>query len=194
MPLLTKNLVMDSLVDLIRIYDDAIDSKICSKLIDIFENNSEKHEKIVNDRKPNFTQLNLTAFSKESDEINSIHQYLIKKTFEYKKNYYQFIDDRCFPDQHAFEQFRIKKYNNDGEDAFDCHVDVKDYASSRRYLSFLWYLNDVEEGGETVFKDIEIKPEIGKLVMFPPLWMYPHIGKPPISNVKYILTTYLHYK
>ena len=185
---------MDSLNNLIRVYDNVLDADTCSSLLDIFNQFSDSQEVIKNDRKPNFTQLNLTLLSKDSEEVGFIHQHLIKKTFEYKKEYYKFIDERCFPEQHAFEQFRIKKYNNDGEDAFDCHVDVKDYSTARRYLSFLWYLNDVAEGGETVFKDLTIKPELGKLVIFPPLWMFPHIGKPPISNEKYILTTYLHYK
>jgi hypothetical protein len=30
--------------------------------------------------------------------------------------------------------------------------------------------------------------------MFPPLWMFPHKGESPISNPKYIISTYLHYK
>jgi hypothetical protein len=185
---------MDNLIDFIRIYENALDPDICSKLIGIFDQLSDKQERIENDRKPNFTQFNLTSISKESDELNDIHQHLIKKTFEYKKDYYQFIDGRCFPEQNAFEQFRIKKYNNDGNDAFDCHVDVMDHPSARRFLSFMWYLNDVDEGGETIFKDLTINPQVGKLVMFPPLWMFPHKGCAPISNTKYILTTYLHYK
>jgi prolyl 4-hydroxylase len=185
---------MDSLVDLIRVYDDALDLEICQNLVNQFELLSDKHDRVENDRKPNFTQINLTSISKESESLGSVHQYLIKKTFEYKKDYYKFIDERCFPDEHAFEQFRIKRYENDGNDAFDCHVDVKDYSSARRYLAFLWYLNDVEEGGETVFKEIVIKPKAGKLIVFPPMWMYPHSGKPPITNRKYILSTYLHYK
>ena len=28
---------------------------------------------------------------------------------------------------------------------FDTHVDVQDHASARRFLSFMWYLNDVPE-------------------------------------------------
>jgi hypothetical protein len=58
----------------------------------------------------------------------------------------------------------------------------------------MWYLNDVEEGGETVFEGFIIKPKIGSMLVFPPLWLFPHRGNPPISNTKYILSTYLHYK
>ena len=102
--------------------------------------------------------------------------------------------NKVFPTSHAFEEFRIKRYNVGGSERFDTHVDVLDYSTAKRFLSFFWYLNDVEEGGETVFKDLKIKPSKGKLVIFPPLWMYPHKGNPPISGSKYILSTYLHYK
>ena len=185
---------MVELSDLIRVYDNAIENGVCEKLIEIFESLKDKHERIDNERKPNFTQLNLTEIHQQSEEISRIHQILIKKTLEYKKDYYTFIDEKYFPQTNAFEQFRIKRYLNDGNDAFDCHVDVMDHPSARRFLSFFWYLNTVDEGGETVFNDLVIKPEVGKLIVFPPMWMFPHYGKSPVSNNKYIISTYLHYK
>ena len=59
-----------------------------------------------------------------------------------------------------------------------------------------FYLNTVEEGGETSFPNLEmkIKPKQGSVLCFPPLWMYPHLGEQPISNDKYIIGTYLHYQ
>ena len=76
-------------------------------------------------------------------------------------------------------------------DYINHHVDR---ASGVRILTVFLYLNDVEEGGETVFDNLEIKPKQGTLVVFPPLWMFPHRGNPPISGTKYLLSTYLHYK
>jgi len=194
MKLQIKNLVMDRLVDLIKVYDNALDSNVCEYLIELFENKEDVHERLENNRKPNFTQINLTEISEESPDVQDAHSIVLKSVLRYKKDYYSFIDERCFPESHTFEQFRIKKYNADGNDAFDTHVDVTDYDSSRRFLSFLFYLNDVNDGGETVFKEKIIKPKTGKLIIFPPLWMYPHYGKEPVSNTKYILSTYLHYK
>ena len=56
-----------------------------------------------------------------------------------------------------------------------------------------WYLNDVEDGGETEFcGDFTIRPEVGKLIFFPASWCYPHRGKMPISGDKYIITGWLH--
>jgi hypothetical protein len=185
---------MDLLVDLIKVYDNALDSSICEYLVDLFDNQQDIHERLENNRKPNFTQINFTEISKNSLDIKDAHNIVLKSVLNYKEDYYSFIDKRCFPESNAFEQLRIKKYNTDGNDAFDPHVDVTDHESSRRFLSFLFYLNDVSEGGETVFKDKTIKPQSGRLVVFPPMWMYPHCGKEPVSNPKYILSTYLHYK
>ncbi len=187
---------MDRLVDLIKVYDDALSNNACDYLINIFNNSVDHHEEIKNDRKPNFTQYNLTSnIDHENDiEKSKHHKSLIRDVYRYRDQYYDFIYKKCFPSSHAFEQFRIKRYNTGGNDAFDTHVDVTDHESSRRFLSFMWYLNDVDTGGETVFKDFSITPKKGRLVIFPPLWMYPHMGKEPVSNTKYILTTYLHYR
>jgi len=185
---------MVELTDLVVEYENALDPDICNFLVSLFDQVSNLHERIENNGRPNFTQFNLTENSKATDELNSIHNHVIKKTFEYKDKYYELIDKRVFPESHAFEQFRIKKYNPGGSDMFNTHVDVQDYASARRFLSFMWYLNDVDAGGKTVFSGLNIEPKRGKLVVFPPLWMFPHKGEPPMSGPKYILTTYLHYK
>lgn len=185
---------MVELNDLIHVYENALEPDICDFLIALFEQSVDNQERHDNEGKPNFIQFNLTENREISQEVNQVHNHIIKKVFEYRDKYYEFIDDRVFPKDHAFEQFRIKKYNPGGEDRFDTHVDVVDYGTSRRFLSFLWYLNDVESGGNTVFKDLSISPKRGTLMMFPPLWMYPHRGEPPISGPKYIMSAYLHYK
>lgn len=189
-----SNSLMVELNDLIKIHDNALEPEICDYLISLFEQSSDKHERIENDSKPNFTQFNFTENRNLLTETNEIHNLIIKKVFEYRDLYYEFIDKRVFPEEHAFEQFRIKRYNPGGDDWFDTHVDVTNHESSRRFLSFMWYLNDVETGGNTIFDGMMIKPKRGTLVIFPPLWMYPHRGEPPLSGPKYIMSAYLHYK
>jgi len=185
---------MVELSNLIKVYDNSLEDAVCSDLIDKFEGLKEYHQRIDNNRKPNFTQLNLTELCKNDNDLNTIHQILVSKTLTYKNEYSKFFNEVCFPDEYFFEQFRIKRYLNDGNDVFEYHIDVTDHLSAKRFLSFMWYLNDVDKGGETVFNELVIKPKIGRLVIFPPLWMFPHMGKPPISGNKYIISTYLHYK
>lgn len=99
-----------------------------------------------------------------------------------------------FPMKSALEQFRVKRYRAGSDDRFDKHVDVGDHQSARRFLSMFWYLNDISEGGETVFENgPTIKPKAGRLIMFPPLWLFPHEGKRTISDDKFIVSSYTHY-
>lgn len=76
-------------------------------------------------------------------------------------------------------------YHND----FQVNIENKSY----RAITYLWYLNNVEEGGETVFfGDYKIQPKVGKLIFFPASWCYPHTGKIPLSSNKYIITGWLY--
>lgn len=86
----------------------------------------------------------------------------------------------------------LKRYRAGGQDSFQLHFDSINEVANR-YLVMLWYLNDVEEGGETRFPqlDVAVRPRAGRLLVFPPYWMYQHEGLPPGSGEKYILSTYL---
>ena len=134
---------MVELNDLIHVYENNLEPDICDFLISLFEQVPDKHERHDNEGKPNFTQFNLTEYRELSPEVNQVHSHIIRKIFECRDRYYEFIDQRVFPQEHALEQFRVKKYNPGGEDRFDTHVDVIDYASARRFLSFMWYLTGV---------------------------------------------------
>jgi hypothetical protein len=67
---------------------------------------------------------------------------------------------------------------------------------SQRQLVAVWYLNDVPgPGGETEFalQDVKVRPEEGKLVLFPPFWTHIHRGVTLEQGVKYIATTWVCY-
>jgi len=74
------------------------------------------------------------------------------------------------------------------------HVDGGPGAFSERQLVAIWYLNDVPgPGGETEFplQAVAIRPEQGKLVLFPPFWTHVHRGVTLETGVKYIATTWI---
>lgn len=60
----------------------------------------------------------------------------------------------------------------------------------QRLLTWILYLNDVQEGGETEFlyQHMRVKPEQGTLVIWPAAFTHTHRGNPPLSNEKYIVT------
>jgi len=85
-----------------------------------------------------------------------------------------------WPEKPLAEEIRLKRYLPDGRDAFPPHVDVMDDGDSRRFVTAILYLNQ-PGGGETVFPglDVSVPPAPGRLVVFPPLWLFPHAGLPP---------------
>jgi hypothetical protein len=93
-----------------------------------------------------------------------------------------------------YNVFQIQKYDKGVGHYQAWHID-KDYAwpfRNREYV-YMFYLNDVDEGGETQFLycDVSIKPVKGTLVYFPTNFPFVHRGKMPISNDKYIVTGWI---
>lgn len=74
------------------------------------------------------------------------------------------------------------------------HIDSGSHEFSQRQLVAIWYLNDVKgPGGETEFRfqEVKIKPQLGKLILFPPFWTHEHRGVTLEQGVKYIATTWV---
>lgn len=69
-------------------------------------------------------------------------------------------------------------------------------SSLHRVLLFMYYLNDVREGGETEFyyQQRKLSPKKGQLVFAPSGFSHTHKGHVPTSNDKYILTSWVLFK
>ena len=65
-----------------------------------------------------------------------------------------------------------------------------------RVLLFMFYLNDVSEGGETEFyyQKLKIAPKAGRMVIAPASFTHTHRGNMPISNDKYIATSWVMFQ
>lgn len=176
------------LSQLIRVYDEALPADFCDRTVRAFDRTrgaTQRHDvlrqfdELVIDGSPEWAESNL----------------LLEKAKDHWLARYQADVPGRFPDQHDHEAFRLKRYQAGREDRFDEHVDAYDRVSGKRFLVCFWYLNDVEEGGETLFTDLDIKVRArrGRLIMFPPYWMYAHAGLTPLSGNKYIISTYFLY-
>ena len=187
----------------IKVYDDAIDEVSCKTLIEKFEDSHEYFQtvhEVDGENSISFEQITLV----EHEEWQSVQNGMLELFQDYIMHYK--IDckvfDKMWPETYGYEAIRMKRYLANDYDRFDPHVDVLNSETSRRFLSFFIYLNDVDEGGETEFINInkpgtyiplKIKPRRGQLLMFPPLWMYYHAGLKPVSNSKYLINSYCHY-
>lgn len=78
---------------------------------------------------------------------------------------------------------------------FNWHYDQTAETKDRRILAGLLYLKTVASGGHTQFlhQNLDVKPEAGKIVLFPPFWTHIHRGVTPASGVKYVLSFFWIY-
>ena len=190
--------------NLIRVYDDVIDEESCQKLIEKFESFEDRLEEVYQEdegEKIAFKQLQLVKFK----EWESVQQGMLELFQDYIVRYKMDcnIKNKQWPTEYGYEAIRMKRYLNNDSDRFDPHVDVLDYDTSRRFLAFFIYVNDVEVGGETKFLSLykpgtyvpfTVTPKRGRLLMFPPMWPWVHAGRKPVSGMKYLLNSYCHYE
>lgn len=177
----------------VQVFDGALTAEFCAQMVESFDRMDQYHVPHGRGYRRGlegsaWTELNITPLADAG-----FKGFFLKQIDEYLQRYNeQLALPIAIPARPRIEDLRIKRYRVGADEKFEPHFDSMD-DKANRYLVFLWYLNDVAEGGETEFLNLGIKvaPRAGRLLMFPPYWMFQHAGLAPVSNDKYIVSTYL---
>ncbi len=174
--------------------ENSLSHPICKEIIERFENQQNKRDGCtyagINKSVKDTTDFHLSEDKEKWVDIDKVlFNELNKAIFKYLQKVNKEI--AILPNIELSDKgFQIQKYfKNQGFYIF--HTDFHIYKDENRHrvLTYLWYLNTIKEGGETDFYDKGvIKPEEGKLILFPSCWTYPHAGRKSISDHKYIIT------
>jgi prolyl 4-hydroxylase len=177
----------------IRTYDDGLDTAFCRRMIDSFT--ALPHFQIRNGRgvregleQSAWTELNVSKYSDPA----FMRLFRARVTAALERYNHDVGLGIPLPNSGIIGNLVMKRYQPGGDERFQVHFDALNQHANR-YLVLLWYLNDVEDGGETQFPqlDVSVPARAGRLLMFPPYWMYQHEGAIPRSGDKFILSTYL---
>jgi prolyl 4-hydroxylase len=214
---------MSFLNDCIYINNTAISKYLCNDIIQMFEdqvdgkfegltagglnkNIKDTTDYIIPRNKSNnyindINDINIKKWAKIDsfleEELNRnvkiyVKQLTTKLNIEEENSNYKF---KLFPsDKVNTTEFMIQRYIQ-GRGRYIYHNDSRINWQEKKYrlITYIFYLNTVEEGGETeFFNELRIKPEVGKLVLFPASWLWPHRGMIPKSSNKYIITGWLY--
>jgi len=175
------------------------DAKLMDKMIDFFNENSDRHEIGVSGHgdvdKQAKESIDLTILPKElqNKEMEVFNKYFEKL----QECYWDYIDQWSFLKGKWGEMyigpFNIQKYNINGHFK-KWHTERDSISSAHRALAWMTYLNNVDDGGNTDFKhfDLSIKPEKGKTLIWPAEWTHAHRGQIAKKN-KYIITGWFHF-
>ena len=159
--------------------------------------------------------LLITKYLEDWEDIDSylsnVLQFAAK---EYVADLHQIHNLKIFDDNHAYKKtdplfcclpteipncvtdsgFQFQRTRP--HDRYDWHSDemIKWEEYEERQLTYIFYLNDITEGGETEFMNgVRVEPRAGRLVIFPSTWTYVHRGRPPLGEVtKYIATGWIY--
>jgi hypothetical protein len=192
--------------------ENSLSTEECEKIIHIFEEQKDQHyEGIVGtytsvmvDKN---TKITVDMAMEQCEEFSIINKILLLRVQEGLNKYLLHIDpsfniyffDKIFPDVNYNSLIIHKYFKNKGVFQYhnDFNIDQQNsYCNKFKYriFNYLFYLNDVDEGGETEFfgNAVRIKPKCGKLLFFPSEWFYPHKGCVPISNDKYVIAGWIY--
>lgn len=182
-----------SLSHFVRVYDEDLDAALCDRMIESFntlprfqEANGRGVKAGLEDSA--WVEMNVTRMA-DAGFLGFFRQRIDQALQRYNREVGLTIP---IPNSPRTADLILKRYRAGTGEQFQVHFDSMNEVASR-FLVFLWYLNDVAGAGETAFPQLDLKvaPRRGRLLMFPPYWMYQHAGLPPASGDKYILSTYL---
>jgi len=186
----------ESLTDLrhfVRVYDDDLAPPFCKQMLGSFDTLKRFHAE--NGRavrrgleESAWTELNVTRLA-DAAFLTFFRSRIDSAIERYNRDVGLTIP---VPNSAKTADLILKRYRPGGQERFQLHFDAVNHLANR-YLVLLWYLNDVPEGGETRFPqlDLTVSAREGRLLMFPPYWMYQHEGVAPVSGDKYIVSTYM---
>lgn len=168
---------------------------LCDNLINYFETNPNKFKgKIGSKGKVKISEKDSTDLSIIDFKVPVIKEYLTHLYFVIKEYQKQYIYSNIGQGSWSLKPFNIQRYlPNEGFHSW--HTERNNIGSSLRHLTFMTYLNNVDDGGETEFfyQQLKIKPEKGLTLIWGTDWTFTHRGIPSKTETKYIATGHYYY-
>jgi prolyl 4-hydroxylase len=171
--------------------------KLCDDLITYFELNISKQKKGRSGAGLNENIKKSVDICIEPYEIQSLNNEVFKSYFEalflcYKDYLLQWPFLNSFANTLEIGSFNIQRYQA-GEHFQHIHSERTSIETLHRIFAWMTYLNDVDDGGTTLFThyDLEIKPQKGLTLIWPAEWTHAHKGNVLRSGSKYIITGWL---
>ena len=177
-------------------FNDSLTDENCNDMIERFENSSDQHYRgrvgqtfKEEESIKKSTDMVISGKDEWKDVDELLFTSLAKALSKIKKQFEFFSG--------PFKDIGYAIQRTDPDEYYHWHIDGGSHQFSDRQLVAIWYLNDVEgPGGETEFlnQNVKVKPETGKLILFPPFWTHEHRGVKLQNGVNYIATTWIVFK
>ena len=172
----------------VYIIDDFLDKEECRMIIDEFQGTYIKSPLTRHDPNDQNFRTSMSTFFKDDTNNQKYITNKILKTINLKS--------KC-SERAQIQHYKIGNEFKSHWDWFDPKLEKEYYDKGQRTWTFMVYLNDVDEGGETYFNrlDLSITPKLGRAVVWANLnsngevdYDTQHAGTPIKQGEKYIIT------
>lgn len=174
------------------------DASVCDAMIEFF--NSESAQKKVGEigsgiqtELKKSVDITIEPRLLKKAEYSPFTNYLkqLNECYELYKIEWPFLTG--FLDTVHVGTFNVQRYLK-GDHFKAVHAERMSLANSHRLLAWMTYLNDVDDGGETVFTHygVSVKPKRGLTLIWPAEWTHAHFGDVLKAGEKYIVTGHFH--
>ena len=170
---------------------------LCDELITYFESNIAKQQVGVSGVGRNLSVKNRRDISIAPNQLdlpgNEVFKLYINSLFTCYKDYLvQWPFLAKIAQNLELGSFNLGRYQR-GQHFQKMHTERMDLGTLHRVLTWMTYLNDVDEGGETYFSHygLNIKPRKGLTMIWPAEWTHAHKGNVLLGESKYMITGWL---
>lgn len=174
----------------IKIYENVLPAPLCSRLIAKFDSDG----RVQPDPQPSYSTRDYLNISQCVDWLG-INAELCRYVNQTTAAYFARPDELAHGAYHEWSDdgYVVSRYNVG--DTCILHIDGQSAVvpnNGLRLATLLFYLNDVESGGETSFpmQGIKVQPRRGRAIMFPIGFTHPHEVLPATSQ-RYIMQTWI---
>ena len=189
-----------TLSTVIKQYNDIVPKLLCEELIEFFE---ESITFRIDDHRKQSTEMQLMGDPRP--RARAYKQLLHNLIYPLGERYERELHATCHTDyiptdepltmlyHTGFRSLQIQKYTPEDKGYPAVHIEAgPDHVN--KYLAVIVNLNDVEEGGETVFPmcGTAIQPKTGQISIWPAGLPFYHCGNKSGSD-KYILTSWFEF-
>ena len=178
--------------DFIYVERDALPKSFCNNVIEKFEQDDRKRQGQVGGGVCLEIKRSSDLSISELDDWKSYDQAFFKSLNGGLKKYIRFLPEEYMKHRALSELGNDTGYQIQRTQPNDYYIWHHDQTTTR-LVTFIWYLNDIKDGGYTEFIDgTRIQPEAGKLIIFPATWDFLHRGVSPKTETKYLCTGWVH--
>ena len=184
----------------IGVYDNYITKQECDKAIKLFENQNKFNNTLnrMNFENSPILQKQDKQFFAGENNMDVWWEDLKPMMLNFDMAWNHYVQQTGARESYGQDKFiytRLKIQKTLPTEGYHVwHIEHgSTFEMQSRAFVFSIYLNDVKEGGETEFLHFSqrVKPKKGRIVIWPAAFPYLHRGNPPLSEKKYILTSWM---